>query len=413
MTASIKVSFSNGRGQQLIGRLELPPNDAPHAFVLFAHCFTCGKDLRGAVEMTRALTLDGFGVLRFDFTGLGESEGTFAETTFSSTADDLVAAAQFLEAEHAAPQILIGHSLGGTAVIRAASRIPSATALVTIGAPFDAEHVTQHFGSAVIAIEEEGDAEVKIAGRAFRVSREFLRDVRTNHITDALNDLTQALLIMHAPTDQIVGIDNAAKLYTAARHPKSFVSLDGADHLLSNRRDAQYAARMLAVWASRYVPDAPGQSVHELVALEDVATRTGRTKYRTDVRVRRHGLVADEPAALGGTDLGPTPYDLLLSALGACTGMTLRMYADRKQWALDEVTVHLKHGKLHATDGQSPQNASARSDHIERVVDIRGALNDDQRARLLEIANMCPVHRTLERGVSVSTRALEAVANAD
>ncbi len=412
MTASTKVSFSNGRGQQLTGRLELPSDDTPHAYVLFAHCFTCGKDLRGAVELTRALTLDGYGVLRFDFTGLGESEGAFAETTFSSTADDLVAAAQFLEADYQAPQILIGHSLGGTAVIRAAARIPSATALVTIGAPFDAEHVTRHFGRAVIAIEEEGDAEVQIAGRAFRVSREFLRDVRTQQITDALQGLTQALLIMHSPTDQVVEIENAAKLYTAARHPKSFLSLDGADHLLSARRDAQYTARTLAAWASRYVPEAAEQSVNELVAMEDVATRTGRTRYRTDVRVRRHGLVADEPAAVGGTDLGPTPYDLLLSALGACTGMTLRMYADRKQWALDEVTVHLKHGKLHANDGQSPQTASSRTDHIERVIDIRGALDETQRARLLEIANMCPVHRTLERGVTVSTRALEAVADA-
>ncbi len=411
MTASTKVSFSNGRGQQLTGRLELPSDDAPHAFVLFAHCFTCGKDLRGAVELTRALTLDGFGVLRFDFTGLGESEGTFAETTFSSTADDLVAAARFLEAEHAAPQILIGHSLGGTAVIRAAANIPSASAVVTIGAPFDAEHVTQHFGEAVTAIEEQGDAEVQIAGRAFRVSREFLRDVRTSQITDSLHGLTQALLVMHSPTDQIVGIENAAKIYTAARHPKSFVSLDGADHLLSSQRDAQYAARMLAVWASRYVADPAEPTVNELVAREDVATRTARTKYRTEVRTQRHGLVADEPKAVGGADLGPSPYDLLLSALGACTGMTLRMYADRKQWALDEVTVHLKHGRLHAADSKSPEEKSARADHIERILEIRGTLDDSQRARLLEIANMCPVHRTLERGVTVSTRAMEAVAD--
>ncbi len=411
MNAPTKVSFSNGRGQQLTGRLELPSDNAPRAFVLFAHCFTCGKDLRGAVELTRALTLDGFGVLRFDFTGLGESEGSFADTTFSSTADDLIAAAQFLEAEYDGPRLLIGHSLGGTAVIRAAARIPSATALVTIGAPFDAQHVTKHFGSAVEKIDDQGDAAVQIAGRSFRVGREFLEDVRTNRITDALQNLTQALLVMHAPTDQIVGIDNAAQIYTAARHPKSFVSLEGADHLLSRTKDAQYAARTLAAWASRYLPEVDEPTERELEAREDVATRTGRVKYRTELRAGRHGLVADEPVAVGGGDLGPTPYDFLLSALGACTGMTLRMYADRKQWALDEVTVHLKHDRLHATDGRSPEKASARTDHIERTVEIKGALDESQRARLMEIANMCPVHRTLERGVTVSTRAFEAVAS--
>ncbi len=402
---SRKVTFPNGRGHDLTGRLELPADREPHAFALFAHCFTCGKDLTGAVELTRALTLDGYGVLRFDFTGLGESDGAFESTTFSSTASDIVAAAAFLEQNHQAPKLLIGHSLGGTAVIRAASRVPSAKAVVTIGAPFDAAHVTHLFGSQLESIESSGEAQVSIAGRPFVLSRDFLHDVRTSRITEGLQTLDKALLVMHAPGDQIVSIDNAAKLYTAARHPKSFISLDDADHLLSRRRDAQYAARLVSTWASRFLPEREPPSIETLLARENVVARTGASGFRTEIRTGIHGLVADEPISVGGGDAGPSPYDLLLAALGACTGMTLRMYADRKQWPLDAVTVHLAHHKIHATDGRAPGADGARTDRIERTLELDGELTDEQRARLLEIAAMCPVHRTLERGVEVVARA--------
>ena len=402
---SQKVTFPNGRGHELSGRLELPTDRAPHAYALFAHCFTCGKDLTGAVELTRALTLDGYGVLRFDFTGLGESDGEFEETTFSSTASDIVAAAAFLEQTHQAPQLLIGHSLGGTAVIRAAGRVPSAKAVVTIGAPFDAEHVTRLFGSQLDTIESAGEARVSIAGRAFVLGRDFLHDVRTSRIAECLQSLDKALLVMHAPGDQVVSIHNAAMIYTAARHPKSFISLDDADHLLSHERDAQYAARTVSAWASRFLPEREPPSVEMLLAREDVVARTGSSGFRTEIRTGTHGLVADEPVSVGGGDAGPSPYDLLLAALGACTGMTLRMYADRKKWPLDAVTVHLAHHKIHAADGRAPGDANARTDRIERTLELDGDLTDAQRARLLEIAAMCPVHRTLERSVEVVTRA--------
>ena len=397
------VSFPGSTGVELAGRLELPADGRPRACAVFAHCFTCGKDLRGAVELTRALTLEGFAVLRFDFTGLGESEGDFASTTFSSTVDDIVAAAEFLADEYNPPRLLIGHSLGGTAVIRAAERIRSAKAVVTIGAPYAAEHVTRHFSEQLEAIESEGNAEVSIAGRSFTVGRDFLADVEASRIEACLAGLGRPLLVMYAPGDRIVDIHNAARIYTAAKHPKSFISLDSADHLLSESADAVYAARTLAAWASRYLPPAEDPTVEELVAREDVTVRTAAEGFRSEIRSGRHGLVADEPVSVGGGDEGPSPYDLLLAGLGACTGMTLRMYADRKQWPLEEVTVHLRHSKVHAVDEAHPEKPDARIDRIDREVELAGPLDEAQRARLIEIAEKCPVHRTLERGVRVVT----------
>lgn len=405
-SATHRVSFTNARGDALTGRLEMPLDRQPRAYAVFAHCFTCGKDLRGAVELTRALTRDGYGVLRFDFTGLGESEGEFASTTFSSTADDIVAACEFLTDSYDAPRLLIGHSLGGTAMLRAVSRVPSAKALVTIGAPVNAEHVTHLFSDQLRTIESEGDAEISIAGRTFTLRREFLDDARAVNMESSLAAMRTPLLVMHAPLDNIVGLRNAEQIFLGAWHPKSFVALDGADHLLSETVHAEYAARTLAAWASRYVIDGVAPSVDELVAREDVVARTGATGFRTEIRAGRHGFEADEPVAVGGEDAGPSPYDLLLAALGACTGMTLRMYADRKQWPLESVAVHLKHSKVHAVDGQAVGTADARTDQVDREIVITGALDDEQRARLVEIAERCPVHRTLERGVTVETREL-------
>ncbi len=405
-TDTHRVAFNNANGETLTGRLEMPLDRQPRAFAVFAHCFTCGKDLRGAVELTRALTLDGYGVLRFDFTGLGESEGEFAQTTFSSTADDIVAACEYLAASYAAPQLLVGHSLGGTAMLRAVARVPSAKALVTIGAPADAEHVTHLFEDKLRTIETTGDATVRIGGRSFTLRREFLEDARATNMDESLASMRTPLLVMHAPLDNVVGLQNAELIFKAAWHPKSFVALEGADHLLSQSTDAEYAARTLAAWASRYVTDEAEPTVHELIAQENVVTRTGATGYRTEIRAAAHGLVADEPVAVGGADAGPSPYDLLLAALGACTGMTLRMYADRKKWPLESVVVHLKHAKVHAIDGQAAETANARSDLIERTIELAGTLDDTQRARLIEIAERCPVHRTLEGGVTVRTQEL-------
>lgn len=399
-----RVSFPNAHGDMLTGRLELPLDRQPRAFALFAHCFTCGKDLRGAVQLTRALTRDGYGVLRFDFTGLGESAGEFADTTFSSTADDIVAACEFLASHHEAPQLLIGHSLGGTAMLRAVARVPSAKALATIGAPADAEHVTHLFRDHLTTLETEGDAEVTIAGRAFTLRRAFLDDARATNMEASLDAMRTPLLVMHAPLDDVVGLRNAEQIFKGAWHPKSFVALDGADHLLSRSIDAEYAARTLSAWASRYITETPEPTVDELVAREDVVTRTGAAGFRTEIRAGAHGLEADEPAAVGGEDAGPSPYDLLLASLGACTGMTLRMYADRKRWPLESATVHLSHARVHAVDGLAAGTGDARTDQIVREIELTGALNEEQRARLMEIAERCPVHRTLERGVNVTTR---------
>lgn len=399
-----RVSFANAHGELLTGRLELPADDLPRAYAVFAHCFTCGKDLRGAVELTRALTREGYGVLRFDFTGLGESAGEFADTTFSSTADDIVAACEFLARDYDAPQLLIGHSLGGTAALRAVDRVPSVKALATIGAPADAEHVTHLFRDQLRTLETEGDAEVTIAGRSFTLRRAFLDDARATNMDASLEAMRTPLLVMHAPLDEVVGLRNAERIFKGAWHPKSFVALDGADHLLSSADEAKYAARVLAAWASRYVAVAEAPTVDELVTREDVVTRTGATGFRTEIRAGGHGLEADEPTAVGGEDAGPSPYDLLLASLGACTGMTLRMYADRKRWPLESAVVHLTHSRVHAVDGLAAGTGDARTDQIKREIELTGALDDEQRARLMEIADRCPVHRTLERGVHITTR---------
>ena len=401
------VTFPGSSGDRLSARLELPPDGRPRATALFAHCFTCSKDLRAAVAITRELAAAGFAVLRFDFTGLGESEGDFADTDFTSNVDDLVAAARWLEAEYEAPRVLVGHSLGGSAVLCAREHLPSVDAIATIGAPADPAHVLQHVSEQEEEIRERGEATVTLAGRPFTIRASFLDDVESAMLAEHLAGLDAALLVMHSPIDRTVGIENARRIYDAAKHPKSFVSLDTADHLLTRREDARYAARVLGAWAERYVPHAdPVETRDDLVAHDRVVTRTGASGFRTDVVVRRHHLVADEPVSVGGGDEGPTPYDYLVAGLGACTSMTLRMYADRKEWPLDEVRVRLKHGKIHRSDEEDcVDGREARLDRIHREIELVGDLDDEQRARLMEIADRCPVHRTLERGVVVETEA--------
>jgi putative redox protein len=401
-----RIEFSGAQGDRLSGLLSLPADERVSAYALFAHCFTCSKDLKPVVNISRALTRRGIGVFRFDFTGLGESEGDFEDTGFSSNVGDLLAAAEYMGRELQAPAILIGHSLGGAAVINAAGSIPSAQAVCTIAAPFDPGHVTHLFSESLETIREQGRAEVLLAGRPFTVTLDFLEDLTEQRQDDAIRTLGRPLLIFHSPVDNTVGIENAGKIYTAAKHPKSFVSLDDADHLLLREADSLYVGDVLASWARRYVTyDDPAASLEELRAENAVTSRTESEGFRTDVVTRRHTLVADEPEAVGGTDLGPTPYDLLSASLGACTTMTLQMYARRKEWPLTSAVVSVEHDRVHAEDEVQCELGEPRVDRLTRTVALEGELDDAQRARLMEIADRCPIHRTLSAGVFIDTAA--------
>jgi len=403
MSSSQKVEFTGSLGATLAARLDLP-DGAPRAFALFAHCFSCSKDVFAAARLSRALSAKGIAVLRFDFTGLGQSDGDFANTNFSSNVQDLVAAARFLAETYEPPRLLVGHSLGGAAVLMAAGEIDSTQAIATIGAPSDVDHVANHFGAHIEEIERSGEARVTLGGRPFTIKKQFLEDIRSHKVLDAVSTLKKPLVIFHAPLDDVVGIDNAAEIFTSARHPKSFVSLDNADHLLSRQKDAFYVGEVLSSWATRYlgedlIPAAP-QSEPAKEGLV-VVQETGTGKFANRISVGRHVLNADEPESFGGNDTGPSPYDYLNAALGACTSMTLRMYADHKGIPLRTVRVSLSHEKRHAEDCD---DCKGKLDHIDRFVEVDGDLTQEQRARLLEIADKCPVHKTLESRIIISTR---------
>jgi uncharacterized OsmC-like protein/alpha-beta hydrolase superfamily lysophospholipase len=397
-----RFDFPNAKGEKLAAVLDLPEG-SPRAYALFAHCFTCGKNVVAAKRIADALTVLGIAVLRFDFTGIGSSEGEFSNTTFSSNVDDLVAAADHLRRMRQAPTLLIGHSLGGAAVLAAASAVAEARAVVTIAAPFDPSHVTHLFKDKLDAIGTEGEVEVALAGRPFRIRREFLDDVAQHKLAGHVGKLHKALLIFHSPTDDTVGIENASQIFAAAKHPKSFISLAGADHLLTKRNDAVYVANVLAAWAERYLDTAPAAVASEDQPRVVVVTETGGGKFQQSVAIGPHRLIADEPVAAGGLDSGPGPYDLLLSALGACTSMTMRLYADHKKLPLERVSVTLSHAKIHAQDCEECETREGKIDRIERAITMTGNLSDEQRARLLEIADKCPVHRTLHSEVNIRT----------
>lgn len=405
---SSRIEFTGSLGHPLAGRLDTP-DGVPRAWAVFAHCFTCSKDTKAAAYIARALAEAGFGVLRFDFTGLGGSGGDFGNTHFSSNVDDLVAAADWLRAGHGEPALLVGHSLGGAAVLAAAHRVSDARAVVTLGAPFDPAHVTRQLGDSIAVIEAEGQARVTLGGREFAVRREFLDDVTGQPQAERIHALRRPLLVLHAPGDTVVGVDNARRIFERALHPKSFVSLDDADHLLSREVDARYAAGIIAAWAARYLPQTDSPALPNATeALEGGTVRVserGTGAFAVSIQAGRHTLVGDEPIAVGGDDLGPSPYELLLAALGECTVMTLRMYARRKQWPLENTHVTLTHGKIHATDCEDCETTAGRVDRIERVIALEGPLDDAQRARLMEIADKCPVHRTLHAEVQVITTA--------
>ena len=397
-----KIFFTNQTGHKLAAKLELPNNQAPHSYALFAHCFTCNKNLTAVRNIAKALTRAGFAVLRFDFTGLGESEGTFEDTNFSSNIEDLIAASDHLSQNYAPPSILIGHSLGGAAVICASILIPSVKAVATIGAPFDPRHVSHHFSTKLEEIQQEGVAEVRIGGRPFKVKKQFLEDIESASLKRKLNELNRALLIMHAPQDQIVEIENASQIYQYAQHPKSFITLDGADHLLTNPLDSEYAGLTIANWAKRYValPDKPALKQKKAVTVHlDQASG-----FTTNVKVRHHEFLADEPATIGGNDYGPTPYDLVSAGLGACTAMTLHLYARRKKWDLQAVQVDIDHFKDYAKDCEACEDNKSKIDHFEKVIHLKGNLDSKQRERLLEIAERCPVHRTLTNEVAITSQ---------
>ena len=401
-----KVTFSNDEGHELAGLLDLP-EDEPRAFALFAHCFTCSKNIKAASNIARALSRSGFGVLRFDFTGLGQSEGDFAESSFSSNVSDLLAAARFLADEYEAPALLVGHSLGGTAVLQAAASVESARAVATIGSPAEPAHVKHLFADAEDTLEADGSAEVLLGGRPFTIRREFVDDLEKHDLPATIGSLRKALLVMHAPLDDVVEIDNASRMFQAAKHPKSFVSLDGADHLLTSDADSAYAGHVVAAWAERYLPPVVVEADDMADALSadsgEVVARTLADGFRTEIRAGEHSLIADEPASVGGTNLGPSPYDLLSAALASCTTMTLKMYAGFKKLPLESVTVRVNHDKIHADDCVDCETKDGKIDEFRRVLEIEGDLDDAQRERMLEIADRCPVHRTMHSEVKVRT----------
>ncbi|MEL6958504.1 MAG: bifunctional alpha/beta hydrolase/OsmC family protein [Pseudomonadota bacterium] len=395
-----RFTFPGHDGQQLAARLDMP--EGPHlATALFAHCFTCSKDIPAARRIAGRLAAMGIAVLRFDFTGLGHSEGEFENTNFTTNVQDLVAACAALEERGMPPSLLVGHSLGGAAVLKAAPDMPTIKGVVTIGAPFDPEHVTHNFADALPDIIRDGVAEVSLAGRPFRISSDFLEDVAKGKLTPAIGALKAALLILHAPRDETVSINNASEIFLAAKHPKSFVTLDDADHLLTRAEDAEYAADIIASWASRYLDlkrPAPPIGIPEGVLRVSEADPNG---FLQDVQSGPHHVLADEPAAYGGSNKGLTPYGFLSAGLGACTSMTIRMYARRKGWPLSHVSVDVTHDKVHGQDAGS--DTKSKIDSFKRTIHLTGELSEDQRARLLEIADKCPVHQSLERSNHIET----------
>ncbi|MEM6890602.1 MAG: alpha/beta fold hydrolase [Pseudomonadota bacterium] len=404
---SERISFPGHNGGMLDARLDLPTG-AHVATALFAHCFTCGKDIPAARRIAARLASIGIAVLRFDFTGLGHSSGEFANTSFTSNVDDLIAAHGYLDSRGMAPSLLIGHSLGGAAVLKAAEQLNSIRAVATLGAPFDPGHVTHNFAAALPEVAAKGQADVTLGGRPFTIGKGFVEDVSAAKLAPAIAELNAALLVLHAPRDEIVAIDNASHIFLAAKHPKSFVTLDTADHLITRKDDADYAADLIATWAERYLDikrPAPPPGTPEGIVRVTEADPNG---FLADVTSGDgHHIVVDEPLAYGGTNKGMSPYGLLSAGLGSCTSMTIRMYARRKGWPLHQVSVDVSHDKVHAQDAETA--TGLKIDTWRRRITLKGDLDEKQRTRLLEIADKCPVHRTLERSSTVITELTNAL----
>lgn len=400
---SSKINFTNAQGIKLSGKLDLPANQDPHNFAIFAHCFTCSKDFSAVRNVSRALASEGFGVLRFDFTGLGDSAGDFADTNFSSNVDDLISAADFLAKEYKAPSLLVGHSLGGAAAIFAGGKIDTIKAVATIGAPSNPVHVQKQLGDSLAIIKEAGEAHIKLAGRDFTFKKQFIDNLEENSCVEAARNLHEALLILHSPQDATVSIKNAEEIYLAAHHPKSFVTLDGSEHLLIDKENASYVGKIIAGWAARYIPSPEISAIsttHQVVASLDA-----EDGFSTLLKLGNHHLKADEPLRIGGNDYGPTPYELLAGSLSACTAMTIQMYAKRKQWQVDNVEVHTSYSKSHAEDcAACGDDGGAKIDTFNREIKITSNLDEKQLQRLLQIADKCPVHKTLHNETQVLTK---------
>ncbi|MBS9464355.1 alpha/beta fold hydrolase [Flagellimonas sp. 389] len=402
-----KIIFTNKEGQQLVGRIEFPVDRHPHNYALFAHCFTCTKNLSAVKNISKALTANGFAVLRFDFTGLGESDGDFADTNFSGNVDDLVAAAHFLKENYESPSLLIGHSLGGAAVIFAAAEIESVNAIATVGAPSNPKHVKHLLKSGLEEINANGEAVVNLSGRDFKIKKQFVDDLDTKSLPETAKSLRKPLLIMHSPQDDTVGIKNAEEIYVAAHHPKSFVSLDGADHLLFNKKDSTYVGEVISGWAKRYLSIEKGVDESLRTKHQVVASLDGDDYFTTQMKVGNHYMIADEPTDFGGNDFGPSPYELVSAGLSACTVMTIQMYARRKGWPIDNVEVHTSYSKSHAEDCENCENDTSKIDTFHREIKLTGNLDEKQRAKIMEIADKCPVHRTLHSKTQILTKLVD------
>lgn len=403
--SSINIKFSNKTGEKLSAILELPIDRKPHNFVIFSHCFTCSKNLVAVRNISRSLIEEGFGVLSFDFTGLEMSEGDFSETNFSTSVDDLLSAAEFLKENYKAPTVMIGHSLGGAATLFAASQLDEVKAVATIGTPAEPQHVASLLQDSIEEINSKGEANVSIGGRPFLIKKHFVEDLKGKNLLDVVKKMRKAFLFLHSPQDSIVGVENAEKLYRAAFHPKSFVSLDGADHLLSDKKDACYVGNLIASWAMRYV-EIPAEK--ELRTKSHIVAYLGKDdKFTTQIKSNNHRLVADEPTTFGGNDYGPSPYELVSSGLAACTAITIKMYAERKKWDLEEVFVHVKYDKVYMEDCAVCESKDSKLDQFMREIELKGNLNNEQKQKLLEIADKCPVHRTLESKAQIETKLLD------
>lgn len=400
----IKLEFKN-QDTILSGLLETPAYGVK-AYVLFSHCFTCGKDIAAAARIARALVARGYAVLRFDFTGLGASEGDFSDTNFSTNVSDLVTAANFLRKQYQAPSLLIGHSLGGTAALSAAHQIPECKGVITIGAPANAVHVAKHFADNIATIESQGQADIKIAGRQYTIKKQFL-DNLNKHSVGHIADLHVPILVMHSPVDQIVSINEAEKIYQAAKHPKSFISLDNADHILSNSMDAEYVATSISAWVSKYLVEVSLiKQTQARVEHGQILVQERNNQLTRNVFSDNHFWLADEPLDVGGENLGPDPYEHLLAALGSCTSITLRLYANRKHWLLDDIIVQLKHTRQHGADCQECGQEHPKIEVIERQITLKGNLSEKQKLCLLAVADRCPVHQTLQNTLTIKTIAV-------
>jgi putative redox protein len=400
---STRLKIENRKGIGLNASIDFPVNQKPEFFAIFAHCFTCSSSLNIVCQVSRALTQDGFGVVRFDFTGLGRSEGDFADSHFSANVEDLLDVHQYIKDKYKAPSLLVGHSLGGAAVLVAASKLEDVKAVATIGAPASVSHVKHLFSHGIEEVEKKGAAEVNIGGRPFKIDTDFVNAFEAIDLPKIVKGLRKPLLIMHSPFDKIVGIKNAEQLYNAAMHPKSFISLDDADHLLQNEKDSTYVGRMIGEWVKHYFPEKESRTID--LRGEQVAAHLDiqEDNFTTRIQTTSHHLIADEPKDSGGNNFGPSPYEYLNTALAACTTMTLKMYAERKQWDLKEVYVYLTHSRKHSKDLNINLDTPKYLDHIDKKLKFVGNLTEKQITRLIEISSRCPVHRTLENQVVLET----------